>query len=104
VRGVVLSVTGDSSSLDPDVLARRVDAWIRERQDWVMQSVGDWMGVVVGVVTGATGAGAGFGSSHGNPECWMDGFSWSQCCDPAVHGFNGNSVCWDFAFTHARCC
>lgn len=39
----------------------------------------------------------------GNPECWIDGYSFGTCCDPKF-GEGGNAHCWDAVYNYRRCC
>lgn len=39
-----------------------------------------------------------------NNPCWVDGFSYMLCCNPAKYGAPGNLQCWDDVYSADRCC
>ena len=43
---------------------------------------------------------------RGNFDCWSDGYSYDNCCDPKF-GKKGLASCWGFGlgeFNYERCC
>jgi len=47
--------------------------------------------------------GGGGGGGPKGDDCWGQGFSWEQCCDPRTPVAK-RAACWDGWYTEANCC
>lgn len=58
-----------------------------------------WDGVFTEARCCSKGDGSLRAGSRGNPICWLDGYSYEDCC-----GATSKAGCWDSEFTAERCC
>ncbi|CAE7853682.1 unnamed protein product [Symbiodinium necroappetens] len=40
---------------------------------------------------------------NGNPDCWIEGYTYQLCCD-ITKGPKGEAACWDGRFSYETCC